>query len=98
MTTKEPYYIPGLEEIIHKVGKCKVLSKVDPAKGFHQVGVCDEDGEKTAFICPFGKFHYRRMPFGLCNAPSVFQRLMDIVLKDCMDCSSVYIDDILIMS
>ncbi len=57
MTTKEPYYIPGLEEIIHKVGKCKVLSKVDPAKGFHQVGVCDEDGEKTAFICPFGKFH-----------------------------------------
>ncbi len=61
VTTKEPYYIPGLEEIIHKVGKCKVLSKVDLAKGFHQVGVRDEDREKTAFICPFGKFHYRRM-------------------------------------
>ncbi len=38
------------------------------------------------------------MPFGLCNAPSVFQRLMDVVLSECMDVSSVYIDDMLIMS
>lgn len=52
----------------------------------------------TAFICPWGKWQYRKMPFGLCNAPAVFQKLMDIVLKDCMSFSCVYIDDILIWS
>ncbi len=47
---------------------------------------------------PFGKFRFVRMPFGLTNAPSVFQRLMDSVLVDCMDFSRVYIDDILVVS
>ncbi len=97
-TVREPYYIPGLDEIVHKVGQARVLSKVDLTKGFHQVSVKVEDRAKTAFVCPFGKFQYCKMPFGLCNAPSVFQRLMDVVLSDCVDCSCVYIDDVLIMS
>ncbi len=98
ITLKEPYYIPGMDEMMDKVGRCGVLSKVDLAKGFHQVGVAVVDRDKTAFICPFGKYRYRRMPFGLANAPSVFQRLMDCVLCDCTDFSCVYIDDILIIS
>ncbi len=73
ITVVEPYYIPGLEEIITKVGQSKVLSKLDLTKGFHQIYVREQDRFKTAFICPFGKYQYRRMPFGLCNAPSVFQ-------------------------
>ncbi len=98
VTVKEPYYIPGLEEMLERVGSGKVLSKVDLAKGFHQVEVVEKDREKTSFSCPFGKFQYRRMPFGLCNAPSVFQRLMDCVLSGCEDYAKVYIDDILVVS
>ncbi len=98
VTAKEPYYIPGFEEMVEKVGSGKVLSKVDLAKGFHQVEVDVADRDKTCFICPFGKYKFIRMPFGLTNAPSVFQRLMDSVLVDCMDFARVYIDDILVVS
>ncbi len=97
-TVKEPYYIPSFDEMVEKVGCGHVLSKIDLAKGFHQVLVREEDRDKTSFICPFGKFRYRRMPFGLTNAPSVFQRLMEEVLVDCSEFSRVYIDDILVVS
>ncbi len=98
VTEKEPYYIPGFDEMVEKVGTGKVLSKVDLAKGFHQVLVEEQDRDKTCFICPFGKFRFIRMPFGLTNAPSVFQRLMDGVLVGCEDFARVYIDDILVVS
>lgn len=98
LTIREPYYIPGFEEMVERVGTGKVLSKIDLAKGFHQVEVLETDREKTAFVCPFGKFQYRKMPFGLTNAPAVFQRLMDGVLESCMDYARVYIDDVLVVS
>ncbi len=77
ITVREPYYMPSMTEIMEKVGQSCVLSKLDLSKGFYQVSVCPEDRCKTAFICPFGKFEFLRMPFELCNAPSVFQRLME---------------------
>ncbi len=84
--------------MLEKVGRGKMLSKVDLAKGFHQVLVDERDRDKTSFVCPFGKFRFVRMPFGLTNAPSVFQRLMDCVLVECSEYAKVYIDDILIAS
>ncbi len=98
ITTKEPYYIPSFDEMVEKVGAGKVMSKIDLAKGFHQVLVEESDRDKTCFVCPFGKYRFRRMPFGLTNAPSVFQRLMEEVLVGCEDCARVYIDDILVVS
>ncbi len=98
IASKEPYYIPGFDEMVELVGKGKVLSKVDLSKGFHQVEVEECDRDKTCFTCPFGKFKYKRMPFGLANAPSVFQRLMDTVLLGCEEFAKVYIDDILVVS
>ncbi len=98
ITMPEPYFIPSLDEMMELVGSGQVISKVDLAKGFHQVAVKEEDQDKTAFICPFGKFRYLRMPFGLRNAPSVFQRLMDTVLADCREFSRVYIDDVIVVS
>ena len=98
ITEKEPYFIPSFQETVELVGGGGVLSKIDLAKGFHQVLVKPEDRDKTAFVCPFGKFRYVRMPFGLTNAPSVFQRLMDLVLQGCTDFSRVYIDDVLVVS
>ena len=77
---------------------CHVLSKLDLAKGYYQVKVAAGSREKTAFISPFRKYEFSWMPFDLKNAPAVFQRLMDGVLKECYSYAGPYIDDILIFS
>ena len=98
VTEADPYYMNTLEEILERVGDSKIMSKLDLAKGFYQVEVEPTSQEKTAFVSPFGKFQFRRMPFGLKNAPAVFQRLMEVVLRGCYRCSAPYIDDIIVFS
>ncbi len=98
ITTTEPYCIPRLEELVSTVGDSAVLNKIDLAKGFHQVSVNNEDSDKLTIITPFGKWKYLKMPFGVASAHATFQKLMDLVLKDCTEISCVYIDDILIWS
>ena len=98
VTTADPYYMTTLEEILEKVGGSKVMTKLDLAKGFYQVEVEPLSQDKTAFISPFGKYQFLRMPFGLKNAPATFQRLMEVVLAGCYDCSAPYIDDIVVFS
>lgn len=67
--------------------------------GYNQVPVIERDKEKTAFCTPFGLFEYNRMPFGLCNAPSTFQRLMERIFGDQRFQSLLlYLDDIVIFS
>ena len=98
VTTADPYYMTTLEEILERVGESKVMTKLDLAKGFYQVEVEPLCQDKTAFVSPFGKFQFVRMPFGLKNAPATFQRLMEVVLGDCYGCSAPYIDDIIVFS
>ena len=97
-TEGDPYYMATLEEILERVGSSMVMSKLDLAKGFYQVEVEPQSREKTAFICPFGKYEFTRMPFGLRNAPAVFQRCMEVVLSSCYEFSAPYIDDIIVFS
>ena len=80
-TVPDPYYIPLVEEFIDKIDEAKYLSKLDLAKGFYQVPMAEDSRMKTAFLTPFGKYEFIRMPFGLNNAPFTFQRLMDVVLS-----------------
>ena len=75
--------MPLIDELIMKVAESKFLSKLDMSKGFYQVELDQDTREKTAFVSPGGKFEFYRMPFGLKNAPSTFQRLMDSVLHGC---------------
>ncbi len=96
LTVKDPYYMSVLEELLMKVGGSKCLSKLDLTKGFHQLAIKLEDRPKTAFVSPFGKFQYNRVPFGLSNAPAMFQRAVELVLVDCVNLTGIYIDDILI--
>ena len=71
---------------------------LDVYSGYNQIAIASEDPEKTTFACPYGTFAFRRMPFGLCNAPVTFQRCMMSMFSDlveeameiCMDDFSVY--------
>ena len=97
ITVGDPHYMSTLDEILERVGQSSVISTLDLAKGFHQIPVAEADIDKTAFVTPFGKFTYTRMPFGLKNAPAVFQRVMDEMLGH-LECCSPYIDDIIVFS
>ena len=87
-----------LEEILERVGNSTAISKLDLAKGFYQIEVDPESVDKTAFITPFGKYAFTRMPFGLKNAPAIFQRCMEVVLGSCYTFAAPYIDDIIVFS
>ena len=64
------------------------MATVDTSKSM------SEDQEKTTFTCPFGTYAYRRMPFGLCNAPGTFQRCMMSIFSDLLeDCIEIFLDD-----
>ena len=76
ITNPDPYYMPLVDELLQKVGSSQVLSKLDLAKGFYQVGLTDEARARPAFVTPMGKIEFLRMPFGMRNAPSTFQQLM----------------------
>ena len=80
------------------MSRAYIFSTVDLVKGFYQVPVHSPHIPKTAFITEHGKFNFSVMPFGLRNAPSTFQRLMDAVLKKDRAFSRCYIDDISVFS
>lgn len=98
-TISDRYPIPNINEILDKLGKCLYFSALDLASGFHQIEMNSKDIQKTAFTVEGGHYEFLRMPFGLRNAPSTFQRVMDNVLKDLIGkVSLVYLDDIIIFS
>jgi hypothetical protein len=67
---------------------------LDGYSGYNQIAIAPEDQDKTTFTCPFGTFAYRRMPFGLCNAPATFQRCMMSIFSDMVEkFIEVFMDD-----
>ena len=98
-TVKDAYPLPPIQESFDALQGASWFSTLDLASGFNQVAVDEEDKAKTAFITPFGPFEYNRMPFGHCNAPASFARLMQACLnKQIFQILLVYLDDILIYS
>ena len=81
------------------MGQAKVFTKLDLAQGYHQIAMSDDSVDKTAFCTHMGQWEFIVMPFGLCNAPSTFQRLMNKVFaKEINSFILVYLDDILVYS
>ncbi|KAL4285126.1 hypothetical protein GQ457_16G016950 [Hibiscus cannabinus] len=67
---------------------------LDGHSGYNQIAVAPEDQSKTTFTCPYGTFAFRQMPFGLCNAPTTFQRFMTAIFSDLNeDCLEIFMDD-----
>ncbi|AHI90954.1 polyprotein [Hibiscus bacilliform virus GD1] len=98
LTEKDQYSLPGINTIMKRVGHAKIYSKFDLKSGFHQVAMHPESIKWTAFWVPDGLYEWLVMPFGLKNAPAVFQRKMDNVFKGTEAFIAVYIDDILVFS
>ena len=99
VSKKDRYPLPQAADLHHGMVGAKVFSTIDLKSVFHQINVDPKDREKTAFICHKGLFEFVRMPFGLANGPSHFQRIMDHVFRDLLEvCVMVYIDDIVIYS
>ena len=94
-----PVPLPRFDEALDTVAGCSVFSSLDFAMAYHQVPVAPSDVEKTAFITHAGLFEMTKMPFGLCNAPFTYQRLMSIVLRGLMTrICLVYLDDVIVYS
>ncbi len=97
VTEADVYPLPNMLDFSDRLAGCRVFSKIDLRKGYWQVPVRPEDVQKTADITPFGLFEFLRMPFGLRNAGSSFQRMMDRVLAG-LPFAYCYLDDLWIAS
>ena len=96
-TKKDFYPLPDIRDILDQLGNSRFYSTLDGASAYWSIPIRENDIEKTAFITPRGQFEFLVMPFGLCNAPSTYQRLIDQALK-AVPCSLPYIDDTLTYS
>ncbi|KAE8249091.1 hypothetical protein A4X03_0g6666 [Tilletia caries] len=96
-TVADRYPLPTIDSVFETLEGKKIFSSLDAIRGYHQMGVKETDRWKTAFVCHRGLYQYRTVPFGLKNAPSVFQRLMDRILGSLRwQHAVVYIDDIVV--
>ena len=98
-TVKDAYPLPRVDDCIDSLSGAKFFSSLDLNSGYWQVGMKPEDKEKTAFATTMGLYQFTVMSFGLANAPSTFERLMENVLRglqweECL----LYMDDIIVPS
>jgi Reverse transcriptase (RNA-dependent DNA polymerase) len=99
LTVKNRYPLPRIDDLFDKLKGAKVFSTLDLASGYHQTRITPEDVPKTAFRTPQGHFQFKVLCFGLTNAPSTFQAVMNRVLDPFIGkFVTVYMDDILIYS
>jgi hypothetical protein len=99
VTVKDKYPLPIMSELRDRLFKAKIFTKIDLKNGFNLIRIAEGHEWKTAFRTRYGLYQYNVMPFGLCNAPSAFQAMINDVLKELLDEGVVvYIDDILIYS
>ena len=91
--------LPSISEIFDSLGGASVFSVLDLKSGYHQVEMDEDSIPKTAFVTHKGQYAFRRMPFGLKNAPAAFQRMMNKAFQPLLGvCVLIYLDDIVIFS
>ena len=93
-TRKDHFPLPFIDQMLERLAGRTHYCFLDGYSGYNQIVIAPEDQEKTTFTCPFGTFAYRRMPFGLCNAPATFQRCMVSIFSDLIEnIIEVFMDD-----
>ncbi|KAL2497125.1 orf y [Abeliophyllum distichum] len=98
VTKNDGYILPNMQSLLQLIKGKKIFSSFDCKSGFHQVRFDEQTKPLTAFSCPQGHFQWTVVPFGLKQAPGIFQRHMDNTFKGFNNFCCVYIDDILIFS
>ncbi|GJV74612.1 reverse transcriptase domain-containing protein [Tanacetum coccineum] len=93
-TRKDHFPLPFMDQMLERLAGNEYYCFLDGFSGYFQIPIDPNDQEKTTFTCPYGTFAYRRMPFGLCNAPGTFQRCMMAIFHDMIEKTmEVFMDD-----
>jgi hypothetical protein len=93
-TRKDIFPLPFIDQMLERSAGHEYYCFLDAFSGYFQILIAPEDQEKTTFTCPYGTFTYKRMPFGLYNAPDTFQRYMTGIFHELMeDNMEVFMDD-----
>nr|GEY27191.1 reverse transcriptase domain-containing protein [Tanacetum cinerariifolium] len=96
-TRKDHFPLPFMDQMLERLTGNKYYCFLDGFSGYIQIPIDPKDQEKTMFTCPYGTFAYKRMPFGLCNAPGTFQRCMMAIFHDMIEQTmEVFMDDFLV--
>lgn len=99
ITKRDVYPLPRIDDTLDSLHGANYFSTIDLRSGYWQISVDDSDREKTAFITPDGLYEFKVMPFGLCNAPATFERMIDRLLKPLRWTTCLcYLDDVIIFS
>ena len=90
-TRKDHFSVPFIDQMLGRPASHSHYCFLDGYSGYNQIAITPEYQEKTTFTCPYGTYAFRRMPFGLCNAPTTFQRcMMSIFSEEIME---IFMDD-----
>jgi Reverse transcriptase (RNA-dependent DNA polymerase) len=93
-TRNDHFSLHFMDQMLERPAKHSFFCYLDGYSDFFQISIHQDDQDKTTFTCPYGTFAYRRMPFGLCNAPATFQRAMMRIFSDLIENSmEVFMDD-----
>nr|AKZ77359.1 retrotransposon gag protein [Luffa aegyptiaca] len=82
ITKKDHFPLPFIDQMLDRLAGQAYYCFLDGYSGYNQITIAPEDQEKTTFTCPYGTFAFRRMPFGLCNAPRTFSRCMMTIFSE----------------
>nr|GFA85784.1 retrovirus-related Pol polyprotein from transposon 297 family [Tanacetum cinerariifolium] len=93
-TRKDHFLLPFMDQMLERLAGNQYYCFLDGFSGYFQIPIDPKDQEKTTFTCPYGTFAYHHMPFGLCNAPGMFQRCMMAIFHDMIEKTiEVFMDD-----
>lgn len=97
VTKTDSYPIPRIDDLIDQVSNAKFVTKIDLLTAYFQIPLTERAQEISSFVTPDGLYKFKVMPFGMVNAPSTFQRLINTITQDIPKCHA-YLDDIVVFS
>ena len=98
ITVPDSFPLPDIQTLLDEVSNAKYVTVVDLLKGYYLIELTEKAKEISAFVTPDGLFRFKRLPFGMCNAPATFSRLTNFIFQGVGDFCRNYIDDIIIFS